>query len=95
MSENTGNSINKSPVFGNRLEQLVLKGANCLHTTVVPKFSALEAKKKPVFMSNSTRLQDECLGLKYFLHHQCLFVLFFHLNRYLFGLRWLHVMVSI
>lgn len=46
-------------------------------------------------MSNSTRLQEECLGLKYFLHHQCLFVLFFHLNRYLFGPRWLHVMVSI
>lgn len=46
MSENTGNSINKSPVFGNSLEQLVLKGANCLHTAVVPKFSALEAKKK-------------------------------------------------
>lgn len=45
MSENTGNSINKSPVFGNRLEQLVLKGANCLHTAVVPKFPALEANK--------------------------------------------------
>lgn len=51
--------------------------------------------KKPVFMSNSARLQHECLGLKYFLHHQCLFVLLFHLNRYLFGLRWLRVMVSI
>lgn len=44
MPDNIGNNINKSPAFGYRLWQLVLKGGDCSHTAEIHACSALEAK---------------------------------------------------
>lgn len=66
MPENISNNINKSPSFGNRLQQLVLKGGDCSHAADT---CVLGSGIWGLFFSptlHDSRDQNLCLGHKCF-----------------------------